>query len=141
MNTITIFSIVLISLGTLPLLMCLIKMKMLKAFKQKAVSTTATITHIEIHRGFKGNAYYVLILEYRTVDMTRLITRRAITSKKYVAGNVIPLMYLPGDPEKFSIDSGKSYPYMIGICMAFLLLIVWFCFWLNGLKYTTHQIQ
>lgn len=138
MNTITIFSIVLISLGILPLLMCLIKMKMLKAFKQKAVSTTATITHIETHRGFKGNAYYVLILEYQTVDMSRLLTGRAVTSKKYVAGSVIPLMYLPGDPKKFSIDSGKAYPYMIAVCIVFFLLIVWFCFWLNGLKYNTH---
>lgn len=138
MYIITIFSIVLISLGTLPLLMCLIKMKMLKAFKQKAVSTTATITHIETHRGFKGNAYYVLVLEYQTVDMTRVLTRRAITSKKYTAGSTIPLMYLPDDPMKFSIDSGKIYPYMIGICIVFLLLIVWFCFWLNGLKYNTH---
>lgn len=138
MDKITIACIILISLGILPLLVCLIKMRMLKAFKQKAVSTTATITHIETHRGFKGNAYYVLILEYQTVDMSRLLTGRAITSKKYVAGSVIPLMYLPGDPVKFSIDSGKGYPYMIAICIVFSVFIVWCCFWLNGLKYTTH---
>ncbi len=138
MNTITIFSIVLISLSIVPLLLCLIKMRMLKTFKQKAVSTTATITHVEVKRGFKGNAYYVLTLEYRTIDTFQLHTRYSITSKKHVAGSIIPLMYLPDDPMKFSIDSGKAYPYMIVICIVFFLLIVWFCYWLNNLKYNTH---
>ncbi|HMI77615.1 MAG TPA: DUF3592 domain-containing protein [Ferruginibacter sp.] len=136
MNIITIFSIVLIVLAILPLFMVLIKMRRLKAFKQKAVTTTATITNIEKRRGFKNNTYYVLTLEYRTIDMTKTFTSHSITTKKYIQGNTIPLMYLPENPAKFSIDSGKGYPYMIAITLILFGLIVWFCYWLNNLEYT-----
>jgi hypothetical protein len=136
MDKITIFSIILISISILPLLMVLIKMRILRSFKQKAVSTTATITHVEKRSGFKGNAYYVLTLEYRTIDTGRLFTKHSITSKKQQAGITVPLMYLPDKPEKFSIDSGKGYPYMIVITLVFFGLILWFCTWLRSLEYT-----
>ena len=136
MNTITILSIILAALALLPLVIVLIKMKMLKVFKQKAVTTTAAITHIEKRLGSKGNAYYVLTLEYKTIDTFKTFTSYSITTKKYVQGSIIPLMYLAGNPAKFSIDSGKGFRYMIIICLVFFLLIVWFCIWLNGLGYT-----
>jgi len=136
MDIITIISVILIVLAILPLLMVLIKMRKLKAFKQKAVTTTATIINIEKRRGYKNNTYYVLTLEYRTIDMARTFTPHSITTKKYVQGSTIPLMYLPDDPAKFSIDSGKGYPYMIAITLILFGLIVWFCTWLNSLEYT-----
>lgn len=109
---------------------------MLRTFKRKALATTATVTHVETRRGVKGNAYYVLTLEYRTIDTAQLFTRHAISAKKYAPGSILPLMYLPDDPAKFSIGSGKGFPYMIAFSMVLLLLIVWFCAWLNGLEYT-----
>jgi hypothetical protein len=135
MNTINIACIILISLATMPLLMVLIKMSMLKAFKRKAISTTANITHIEKKRASKGNIYYIITLQYRTIDTARWFIKNSITTKKFETGQTIPLMYLPDKPEKFSIDTGKNYPYMVAFTITLLALILWFCTWLTKLGY------
>jgi hypothetical protein len=135
MNTINIACFILIGLATMPLLMVLIKMSMLKAFKRKAISTTANITHIEKKRASKGNIYYIITLQYRTIDTARWFIKNSITTKKFETGQTIPLMYLPDKPEKFSIDTGKNYPYMVAITITLLLLILWFCTWLTKLGY------
>jgi Protein of unknown function (DUF3592) len=131
MTPVTIACIILTGLATMPLLIVLIKMSMLKAFKQKAIRTTADITHIEKKRGSKGNIYYIITVQYRTIDTARLIIKNSITTKKYETSQTIPLMYLPDKPEKFSIDTGKNYPYMVVITITLLALILWFCAWLT----------
>lgn len=136
MDAINIACIILIILATLPLLIVLIKMRMRKVFKQKAAATTAVINHIEKKRGHKGNVYYVLTLQYQTIDTAQSFIKYSITTKKYESGQMIPLMYLPDEPEKFSIDPGKKYPYMFASTILLLLLMLWFCAWLTKLPYT-----
>lgn len=129
-------SLILIALAILPLIMTLIKMNRISAFKKKAVSTTARVTQVEKQYGFRGNIYYMLTLEYQAMETGALFITHTPTLKKYEPGNTIPLMYLPGDPVKFSIDHGKRLPYILAFTILFFLLILWFCTWLNGLEYT-----
>jgi len=135
MDKITIVSIILIALGILPLIIVLIKRRLQKAFMKKAVTTTAIVTNCEKRYGTKGAVYYLLSLEYKTIDGAQIIDGR-VGSRKQEQGDIIPLMYLPDKPTKFSIDFGKKIPYAIAITLVFFLLIVWFCIWLSNLEYT-----
>ncbi len=135
MDKIIIVCIILLVLGILPLVIVLIKRKMLKAFMQKAVTTTAIVINCEKRYGLKGGVYYILSLEYKTID-GRQVLNVSVGSRKQKPGDIIPLMYLSDKPTKFSIDFGKRIPFAIAITSVFFLGIVWFCVWLSNLKYT-----
>lgn len=136
MEKLTIVYIILLGAGALPLLICIIKMNMLKKFKKKAEKIMATITHVEKHIGFKGSRYYLVSLEYKMAGTNQLWNAYAKLFKKHQQGDEISLWYLPGNPTKFTIESRKSYLVAIAVTGVFFLLIVWFCYWLSNLEYT-----
>ncbi len=137
MDKLQIVYFVLIGLGTLLPIICFIKMRMIAAFKQKGVLTEATITNVERKTGYKGSRYYKLTLEYKVINTGELfIGHRPYFNKKAI-GDTMPLIYMPDDPAKFSIDFGKRMPYVLAISIVFLLLIIWFCIWMSKLEYTT----
>ncbi len=137
MEKLTIVYIVLLVSGAVPLILCITKMIMLKNFKNKAVKVMATITHVEKRIRFKGSRYYLLTLKYNLAATNQLWNAHANLFKKYQPGDEVPLWYLPDKPTKFSIDNGKRYPYAFAFTGVFFLLIVWFCYWLSNLEYTT----
>lgn len=132
MDRITIISVILIILGSMPLILVLIKRRMQKVFMQKAVTTTAVVTNCEKRIGLKGSVYYILSLQYTTID-GRQILNGTVGSGKKERGDRIPLMYLPDKPTRFSIDFGKRTPYAIAITILYLILVICFCVWLNNL--------
>lgn len=103
---------------------------------KKAIITTATVTNCEKRHGLKGSVYYILSLQYETIDGKEIING-TMGFTKQEKGDRIPLMYLPDKPTQFSIDFGKKIPLAIALTLVFFGLIVWFCIWLNSLKYTS----
>lgn len=100
----------------------------------------ATVTHAEKRNSTKGGTYYILTLEYKTLDTAQLFTVKKIVFKKQEPGDNIPAMYMHNDPAKFSIDFGERLKYIFVFSIVFFLLIVWFCSWLNNLEYTVQKI-
>ncbi len=127
--------IILIVAGAVPLVVCIIKMKMLHAFKKKSVVADATVTKVEEQYRYKTGIIYRASVEYVT-DKKELYIATVPLFKKHVAGDTVRLMYMPDDPTKFSADFGKRLPYFLPFAIVFLLLIIWLCTWLNSLKYT-----
>ncbi len=58
--------IILIVAGAVPLVVCIIKMKMLNAFKKKSVVTNATVTKVEERYYYKIGIIYRATVEYKT---------------------------------------------------------------------------
>ena len=133
MDKLAIICFVLVVLGAIPFVMVLIKRSRQKNFIDKAVTTTALVTHCEKRYGPKGAVYYVLSLQYLTKDGQQIQTN-SIVSKKRAAGDTLPLMYLPGEPAKFSIDFGTKLPAAMAGSLVFFGLILWFCIWLIHYK-------
>jgi len=130
MNLIQTIALVLLLTSTLPLLFCLIKIYRLKKFKAKAVLTRALVTAAEKRSGFKNSNYYLLTIKYKVNDTGLHYSAQKISGKKYTAGEQVPLMYLPDDPVKFSIDFGQSLKWLLPFSVIFLGLISYLCYWL-----------
>ena len=133
MDKLEVICFVLVVLSAIPFVMLLIKRSMQKKFMDKAVTTTALITHCEKRFGLKGAVYYVLSLQYLTKDGQQIQTN-SIVSKKRAAGDILPLMYLPGEPAKFSLDFGTKLPLAMAASIVFFGLMLWFCIWLLHYK-------
>lgn len=109
---------------------------MIQRFKEKAVITTATITHTEKRTGYKST-YYLLHLQYKTIDTGIVYTGDSVSaSKKHRSGDTVPLMYLAGKPAIFRTDFGKWIPWVLAFGIVFFTLIAWLCYWLLHLKHT-----
>jgi hypothetical protein len=127
--------IILIVAGAVPLVLCIIKMKMLNAFKKKSVVADATVTKVEERYRYKTGIIYRATVEYVT-DKKELYIATVPLFKKHVDGDTVRLMYMPDDPTKFSTDFGKRLPYFLPFTIVLFLLIIWLCVWLGNLEYT-----
>jgi hypothetical protein len=123
-------------ISLVPLAMCLIKIHLLKKYKTKATITMALVTSSEKRGGVRGSVYYLLGIQYKTIDAGKQYDGQTITRKKNTAGDEIPLMYLTNDPADFKTDFGQSLKVLLPICLVFSILIGYFCYWLLNLEYT-----
>lgn len=116
---------------------CLIKMYMIKKFKQNAIVTEAVITNTEKRWGYKGGAaYYIFSLQYKVLQTGALFTEARAISRKYLKpGDRIPLMYLADNPAQYKTDFSKKIYWVFGFSLIFLGLIIWFCYWLLNIKH------
>jgi hypothetical protein len=135
MNPVQTAALIISTAGALPLLICFIKMYLLKKFKAKAAITTALVTASEKRRGLKNSTYYLLQIKYSAIGTGVQYSAQTIEWKKYAAGDTIPLMYLLDKPEKFKTDFGKSLKFLLPFSIIFFSLILWFCHWLLNTGY------
>jgi hypothetical protein len=135
MNELSIILIILLVLGIIPFVIIMIKRQLINTFKKNSVLTKALVTNCEKRFGIKGNVYYILSLQYKTIESNQILYG-TVGSKKQEIGDEIPLMYLPGNPSKFSIDFGQRIPVAIVLTLAFFGLIVWLCVWLGSFEFT-----
>ena len=134
MSTINIIFLSVTLLTVCPLIIVLFKRKRVKRFIQEGEHTTAKITHVELRRGYKGAKYYWLTVEYKTITGGQLFIACAVVTKKREVDEESPLMYMPGEPTKFSIDYGKHLKWLVPICIGFPVLFIWF--WISMMKHT-----
>lgn len=113
MNAIQTAALILMITSLLPLLVCLVKIHLLKKYKAKATTTTALVTASEKRRGIKNSTWYLLGIQYRLVDTGEQYTGQTISWKKYAAGDNMPLMYLTADPGNFKTDFGQSLKWLL----------------------------
>jgi Protein of unknown function (DUF3592) len=115
---------------------CIIKMYMIKKFKQKAITTEAVITNIEKRRAYKGGVYYIFNLRYRVPETNTTYTNAtALSGKNCKPGDTIPLMYLANNPAKYKTDFGKRLSWLLGFSIIFLGLMIWLSYWLLNSGY------
>lgn len=124
-----------IIISLLPLAMCLIKIHLLKKYKSKATITTALVTSSEKRRGFKNSTYYLLGIQYKTIDTGKQYNGQTITRKKHTAGDEMPLMYITNDPADFKTDFGRSLKWLLPVSIILIVMAAWFCYWLLHLDY------
>jgi hypothetical protein len=127
--------IILIVAGAVPLVVCIIKMKMLNAFKKKSVVTNATVTKVEERHHYKIGIIYRATVEYKT-GKEELYLVTVPLFKKHIIGDTVRLMYMPDDPTKFSTDFGKRLPFFLLFTVVLFMLIAWLCTWLHNLEFT-----
>jgi len=139
MDRIQIVVLILVVSGSLIPAMCMIKMRMIRRFKQNAVITPAIITHSEKRIGMKGSVYYILFIKYND-ESGRSFTGSALGSKKNIPGTTVPVMYNINDPTKYKTDFGKYLPWLLGFSIIFLVAIIWFCYWLLHSGYTVDPL-
>lgn len=135
MEAVTIVGIILIVAGAVPLVVCIIKMKRVNAFKNKSVLTNATVTKIEARYFPKGGIIYRATVAYKT-RKDELYIATVPLYKKYVVDDTLPLMYMPDDPTKFSMDFGKRLPYFLTFSIFLFLLILCVGVWIGNLEYS-----
>jgi hypothetical protein len=135
MNPIYAIALILICLATALPLMCLVKMHMVKKFKEKAIATTAVIIRVEKRHGTRS-AYYLIQLRYKTIDTGIEYTGQTIFANKNKVNEIIPVWYKAGDPAIFKTDSGKWLRWMLALSLLFFGLICWFSVWLLSREYT-----
>lgn len=134
MDPIQTAALVLMIISCLPLVMCLVKIHLLKKYKAKATITTALVTGAEKKRGVKNSTYYLLDISY-LIHTGVQYTAKTISWKKYAAGDSIPVMYIPHDPGNFKTDFGRSLKWLLPISILFIGLVAWLCYWLLNLDY------
>jgi hypothetical protein len=135
MDTIQIASLILIVISFIPLGLCFIKIYLLKKYKAKATITTALVTSSEKRRGYKNSVYYLLGIQYKTIDTGIQYTGQATSLKKYAVGDEIPLMYATNDPANFKTDFGQSLKWLLPISIALIILTGYACYWLLSQEY------
>ena len=126
--------IILIIAGAVPLVVCIIKMRLVNAFKKRSVVTSAIVTRVEEKYYYKTGIIYGATVKHVTGKKELYIVTVPL-SKKYVAGDTVRLMYMPDDPIKFSTDFGKRLSYFLPFTVVLFLLIIWLCTWLHNLEY------
>jgi hypothetical protein len=109
-------------------------MNRVKRFRKKAITTVATVTKTEKSTGFR-TSYYIIDLQYETINTGILFTGRRATAKKHTPGDLMLLMYLTDDPAVFKIDFGKRLRWWLVFTILFWILINWFWYWLMHLQY------
>lgn len=134
MDTIQIAAVVLMAISFLPLVICLVKIHLLKKYKAKATVTNALVTAVEKKRGYKNAAYYLLNIQY-VIHTGIQYSGQTISGKKYQTGDYISLMYLRDDPGNIKTDFGQSLKWLLPISIILIGLIGWFCYWLLHLDY------
>lgn len=135
MNIIQGTALFLMIISLLPLVMCLIKMHLLKKYKAKATITTALVTASEKRRGVKGSVYYLLGIQYKVTGTGIQYTAQTFSVKKYKAGDEIPLMYITNDPSNFKTDFGGSLKWLLPVSIILIVVVAWLCYWLLRLDY------
>jgi hypothetical protein len=136
MDPIQTAALILIIVSVLPLVICLIKMHLLKKYKAKAVITTASVVSSEKRRGIKNSTYYLLGINYTAIENGLQYSGQTISRKKKEPGDTIPLMYLPDDPGNFKTDFDQVLKLMLPLSIILIGLIGWFCYWLVNIEYT-----
>lgn len=141
MDSIQITVLILILAGTLLPVICIVKMLMIKKFKQNAVITKAIINNAERRRGYKNAVYYMLYIQYKDYA-GNIFKGQAIGAKKNIPGSTITIMYQTTNPANYKTDFGKWLPWVLGFSIIFLGLIIWLCYWLlNSGYYQTNPVQ
>ncbi len=135
MDPIRTTALVFMIISFLPLVICLIKIHLLKKYKAKATITTASVTSSEPRRGYKNATYYLLDIQY-IIHTGIQYSGRTISRKKYATGDSMPLMYLTDEPGNFKTDFGKALKWLLPISIILIGLMGWFCYWLLNLDYT-----
>lgn len=134
MNPIHIISLILIVLTASLPVMCLVKMRVNRRFRQQAITTTAEILQVEKKPGSRST-YYIVQLQY--VDVAGdTYTGQTVFSRKKEVGDRIPLWYKATDPSIFKTDSGKWLRWVLLVSVLFLASITWLVIWLQGLEYS-----
>lgn len=121
--------------STLPLVICLIKMRQLKKYKAKATIITALVTAAEKRKGQKNATYYLLDIQYKALTTGELYIGKAISWKRYATGDSMPLMYVTDDPANFKTDFGRSLQWLLPISIIIIALVAWLCYWLLTQQY------
>lgn len=134
MDPIQTAALVLMVISLLPLVICLVKIHLLKKYKAKATITTALVTGSEKKRGAKNSTYYLLDIRYNSHTGVQY-TAKTISWKKYAAGGNMPLMYVTHDPGSFKTDFGQSLKWMMPISIILIILVACVCYWLLHLDY------
>ncbi|WP_132055782.1 DUF3592 domain-containing protein [Pseudocnuella soli] len=124
-------SIIIVALSAVPLLLVLVQWKRLRAFMRHSESTTATVQHCEQKRGLKGGVYYVTSLQYQTLHgAPQSVVHVGATRRE--KGSVIPLRYLPQQPQNYKVQFGRRVPLAILVSFLFFALVAVLCASLNG---------
>ncbi len=66
MEVMTIVIIIVMIAGAAPLIVCINKMRLVNAFKNKSVITNATVTRVEERHHYKTGIIYRATVEYKT---------------------------------------------------------------------------
>lgn len=81
----------------------------------------------------------ILTLEYKDhVTNQAHKGRTTVSFQKYKTGNTMPVVYLPGKPSKYAIDTNKAYWAMLIFCIILFLFIVFAVYKLNEMVQPGH---
>ncbi|MBK9568777.1 MAG: DUF3592 domain-containing protein [Chitinophagaceae bacterium] len=129
-----VFYIILIVLAAFPLALTLWRMQVAAKIKKNGVYTHAVIIHINTLRTRPGGVIDILTLEYKDRATGHPYKGRAtVTSQKYKVGDAMPLIYLPGTPSKYALDTKKAYWAVLIFCILLFLFVVFAVYKINGM--------
>jgi uncharacterized integral membrane protein len=127
-----VFYIILIALAAFPLALTIRRMQVAAKIKKNGVYTNGIIIHISTIRTRPGGAIDILTLEYKDRATGNPYKGKAtVTHQKYKVGDTMPLIYLPGTPSKYAIDTKKAYWAVLIFCMLLLLFVVFAVYKIN----------
>ena len=130
-NMVTLY-IVLIVLASFPLVLTIWRMRVAATIKKNGVYTNGVITHINTIRTRPGSMIDILTLEYKDRITGQPYKGRAIvTHQKYKMGDAMPVVYLPGKPSKYAIDTKKAYWAVLVFCVILFLFVVFAVYKIN----------
>jgi hypothetical protein len=135
MNPVYIIAIVLMLLAACLPIMCLVKMKMNKRFRKKAIKTTAEIFHVEKRNGYRS-IYYIIQLRYKAIDTGVEYRGQTVFGNKNKVKEIIPVWYKADDPAVFKTDDGKWMRWALIFSLIFFALTGWLSVWLLSMEYT-----
>jgi hypothetical protein len=122
----------LIAVGSLPLLVFLLKRRSYRHILHTGTKTTAEISHIRTQRYYKGGTYDRVLFIYLPAGAGRYVEGQ-FNSKvgKYKRGEQLDIFYLPQHPTKHAVPGSQGELFFLIFTIAILLFVLFACYKIN----------
>ncbi|MBC7875331.1 MAG: hypothetical protein H7Y01_15125 [Ferruginibacter sp.] len=115
----------LIALAAFPLALTIWRMQAAAKIKKNGVQTNGVIKHINRIRMVRGGSMDILTIEYKDGATGQPYKAKATVSPgKYQIDDTMAIVYLPGKPSKYAIDTKKAYWAILIFCIILLLFVL-----------------
>lgn len=129
--------IFMIALSALPMLMIIIKMRKAGHINKNGTHTTGIITGIRSQRYHKGGTMDHLTIEYKDRQTGRAYYGNATTAhKKFSVRDTINVVYLPGNPSRYTVTTGATYWPLLVFCFLLFAFVIFAVYEINGMVTT-----
>ncbi len=126
--------IALILLAAFPIVLTIQRMRVAAGIKKNGVYTDGVIKSIRTIRMVRGGAMDILTIEYKDRATGQPYKAKAtVTPFKYNIGDTMEIVYLPGKPSKYAIDTKGAYWGVLIFCSILLLFVLFAIYKIDGM--------